>query len=136
MADATTTTTTAADIAAAVALGVLPEATAVVTAQEAQEATRAAVAAALAETVTPVTPAFVPDVDPVATADHHCSQRGCRHGAHTTGQPDRQVKLAAPCGAILRMTPRALARAGGEVRCGHGDPFAVDATRRAYSRKA
>lgn len=134
-------TTTAADIAAAVALGALPESTPILTpeqaAEQAEQAARAAVADALAvETARQAraTAERATTTTPESTAEHHCTQAGCRHGAHTTGQPDRQVKLVAPCGAILRMTPRALLRAGGVVTCGHGDPFAIDATRRQYRR--
>ena len=131
--------TTAADIAAAIALGVMPESTPMLTPEQAEAAARQAVADALAvETARQARAAeraTTTTTEQAETAEHHCSQRGCRHGAHTTGQPDRQVKLAAPCGAILRMTPRALGRAGGVVTCGHGDPFVIDTTRRTYSRK-
>jgi hypothetical protein len=132
-------TTTAADVAAAIALGAMPESTPILTPEQAEALAREAVADALAvETQRQAAQAATttPEAsETAATAEHHCTQRGCRHGAHTTGQPDRQLKLSAPCGAVLRMTPRALGRAGAEVRCGHGDLFVIDATRRQYTRK-
>lgn len=124
----TSTRTTAADIAAAAALGAIDPGTVVLTGAEADALIEAAQREA---------------ADAVRAAErqpgtvHQCDIPGCRHGAAHDGpkQPDRQLKLAAPCGAVARMTTRALATAGGVLHCGHGDPFTV-AERRAYSRRS
>lgn len=112
----------AADIAAAVSIGAM--------APDAQVSTDVEETSEPQPEQTPVTSTAV------LPADHHeCGIPGCRHGAAHDGpsQPDRQVKLEAPCGAVARMTGRALARAGGAIQCAHGDAFTV-AARRAYRR--
>lgn len=134
----TGTRTTAADIAAAAALGAIDPSTVVLTSAEADElieaaqreaadAVRANVAARQAEQGS--------QPERIGTV-HQCDIPGCRHGAAHDGpkQPDRQLKLQAECGAVARMTARALATAGGALTDAHGHPFAV-AERRAYSRR-
>jgi uncharacterized C2H2 Zn-finger protein len=110
---------TAADVAAAVRLGTLDPTTALETPGDRPDSRDNTAAAPL-------------------PADHHdCGIPGCRHGEAHTGvsQPDRQVKLACPrCGAVARMTARALRVAGAIVCQRDGEPFAV-APRRAYNRK-
>ena len=130
--------TTAADLAAAIALGVVPADAEVVTAAEAAEAVRLAAEQATAAAHAEDRAATERDgiAQSLPATHHECGIPGCRHGSHTgTPQPDRQLKLTAPCGAVLRMTGRAYARAGSAVTCGHGDAFTIDATRRAYSRR-
>lgn len=114
--------TTAADIAAAVALGAIdPDASFTDGTAEPESA----------QVVEPIIVAVLP------SDAHQCGIPGCRHGAAhgATVQPDRQLKLAAECGAVARMTARALATAGGSITDGHGHPFAV-AARRTYTRKS
>jgi hypothetical protein len=114
---------TAADVAAAVALGAMPADAEVITGADAAAEDQST------ETRT--------DSPAALAADHHeCGIPGCRHGANhgSAPQPDRQLKLQAPCGAVARMTARALAMSGGAILCGHGDTFAV-AARRTYTRK-
>ncbi len=123
---ATTKRRTAADIAAAVALGALDPSTEIATAEE---------AAAERTERTIIRPSDGVAIEVPNGTDHECAIPGCRHGAsHGPTQPDRQVKLEAPCGAVARMTVTALHRAGGTINCGHGDPFTV-AARRVYNRK-
>lgn len=126
--------TTAADIAAAVALGAIAGDTVIVTddedapehrTQEAHEYTG---------------PVGSTERVALSTTTHDCAIPGCRHGnAHPEhSQPDRQVKLECPgCGAVARMTARALQRSGHlGINCnGCNRPFAV-AARRAYNRQA
>jgi hypothetical protein len=123
--------TSAADIAAAVALGVMDGDTLVVTADDAAAEVAAVAAAITAE------PVIRPESVALSATDHGCGIVGCRHGSAHTGTPqrDRQLKLATECGAVARITASALARAGGTLTDGHGHAFAV-AERRAYNRKA
>lgn len=121
--------TTAADIAAAVALGAIPADAEVTTAAEAAEQAAAAAREAAANAA-PIIPAAL------SGAHHECGIPGCRHGSHSgTPQPDRQLKLVTECDAVIRITSRALARAGGSLTDAHGHAFTIDATRRAYSRR-
>lgn len=78
----------------------------------------------------------------LSPTDHECGIAGCRHGAaHGPAQPDRQVKLECPaCGAVARMTARALSVSSG-IRCA-GGPLGIHdgtdfvvAVRRAYNRR-
>jgi hypothetical protein len=133
---ATTTTrkrTTLADLMAAAELGAIDPTTEVVpmaeVAAELAEATRAATDAAVqagaARTAT---------LDPSV---HDCAIPGCRHGDAHDGppQPDRQIKLQCPgCGAVARMTQRAVNRSGGITCHGCAQSFAV-AARRTYNRR-
>ena len=122
----------AADIAAAVALGTIDPSMTFASPAELDAAAKSAELAAQSS-------AAAADTARVAlSADHHeCGIAGCRHGAtaHGVTQPDRQLKLAAPCGAVIRLTQRALGAAGGLVKCGHGDPFTI-AERRTYRRRS
>lgn len=122
----------AADIAAAVALGTIDPSTTFASPAE------LAAAAESAELAAQSSAAAAESARVALSADHHeCGIAGCRHGAVTHGapQPDRQLKLAAECGAVIRLTARALATAGGTITDGHGHPFAV-AERRTYRRRS
>lgn len=133
------TVRTLADMAAAAKLRgedlatveVMTRADAEAAARKAAEAAAADALATAAATVAAVAP----------STDHHaCGIPGCRHGAIVNGahvvQPDRQVKIACPtCGAVARMTHRALTRAGGMPTCHDGTPM-VPAERRTYSRRS
>lgn len=139
----------AADIAAAVALGTIdPNETFASPADIAAIATAAATGNHTDTNVAPTAPtpavsaATLSDaVDALTANSHVCAFAGCRHGergaTHGTGvsQPDRQLKLDAECGAIIRMTARALTTAGGVITDGHGHPFAVG-QRRKYTRRS
>ena len=133
--------TTLADLMAAAALGAIDPTTEVVTGAEATAEADEARAEATSEVLeaAALRPAAQWGGAPVLTisgTEHDCAIPGCRHGAaHGPSQPDRQLKLEAPCGAVARMTARALRVAGGAIVCAHGDPFA-EATRRPYVRKA
>lgn len=127
--------TTLADLMAAAALGAIDPAAEVVTAEDADAETLIATAEA---TATAVQAGALRAATAERTGtEHECAIPGCRHGAAHGGpvQPDRQLKLAAPCGAVARMTASALTKSGGTLTCGHGDPFAI-AERRTYSRKS
>lgn len=122
----------AADIAAAVALGTIDPSTMFASPAE------LAAAAESAELAAQSSAAAAESARVALSANHHeCGIAGCRHGAVTHGvtQPDRQLKLAAECGAVIRLTQRALAIAGGTITDGHGHPFAV-AERRTYRRRS
>lgn len=135
--------TTIADMIAAAKVGALDPSTVVVEANdvytmvnaavENERANRAALAAATSNGA-PAAPSAV-----LSATEHDCGIPGCRHGnAHpAVSQPDRQVKLQCPnCGAVARMTRRALGQCGGGIVCvGDGGTFAV-AARRNYARKA
>jgi len=122
--------TTAADLAAAVKVGAIRADAVVLTEDEANAATAAAIEANRPAMTTAAAAADL------STTDHGCGIVGCRHGAaHGPSQPDRQMKLTAECGAVVRMTARAFARAGGGLTDAHGHQFAIDTTRRAYNRK-
>lgn len=116
---------TAADVAAAIKLGALDANAEVLTAEEAAEVRAEAERAARA-------------AHPAREgSEHDCLVAGCRHGAAHTGpkQPDRQLKLECPaCGAVARMTARALARAGGRIICGRDAVPFTEAARRTYTR--
>lgn len=85
----------------------------------------------------PTTTTANPAASHPGATEHECAIPGCRHGAShpAVSQPDRQLKLAAECGAVIRTTARALATAGGTITDGHGHTFAV-APRRTYVRRA
>lgn len=136
---------TLADMIAAAELGALdPTAVQVIRADEIGDAIARAERDAYARGAQDAVPVHV---DGLPTDHHECGIEGCRHGASHDGpsQPDRQVKLACPnCGAIARMTRRAILRAaaqvgaldetGGYPRCVDGGTYLPAATR-AY-RKA
>lgn len=124
---------TAADVAAAIELGAIDPSAEVLTGEDARalaaDAARA-IDAAKAETARAAMVAATNAAATLPADAHQCGIPGCRHGAaHGPTQPDRQLKLAAPCGAVARMTARALLRAGGTITCAHGDPFAETAHR-------
>ena len=73
----------------------------------------------------------------LSATEHQCGIANCRHGAAhpVVSQPDRQVKLSCPsCGAVARMTLRALAASGG-IRCVRDDALFTAVARRVYNRK-
>ena len=133
--------TTVADLIAAAKVGAIDPNTEVVTAAAADRAAKVAAnavelaqaAEAAARAVAAVAVVAAPELP---NTEHACGIAGCRHGsAHGIAQPDRQLKLQCPnCGAVARMTHRALARAG-TLTCGDGGTFAV-AARRTYTRRA
>lgn len=129
---------TARDIAAAVALGAIDPNAEVLT--DAEAAAAAAEAARTAAEMVAVDAARAIDAaraSAPSTSEHGCGIPGCRHGAtvaagHVT-QPDRQIVLGCgQCGAKVRLTHRALTRAG-TVSDSHG-PLAPVA-RRTYTRR-
>lgn len=118
-------------MAAAKVRGIDPATIQVMSADDAARiAAKAATDAATASAVTNAATAYA----------HGCGIPGCTHGTtkagHGTTQPDRQVKLECPtCGAVARMTAKAIHRAGGMPTCADGTPM-VAGTRRTYTRKA
>jgi predicted RNA-binding Zn-ribbon protein involved in translation (DUF1610 family) len=130
---ARTNGTTVADLVAASRLGAVDASSVVMTADEVAALIDEARQAASVERLA----ANGRDVATLSPTDHGCGIVGCRHGSAHTGTPqkDRQVKLQCPnCGAIARMTDRALMSSGGITCNGDGGSFAV-AARRTYSRK-
>lgn len=129
---------TVADLVAAAEMGAVDLSTEVLTVAEAAKRERKAAQAAAEQAAAQMAPT-VAAAAPLSTTKHDCGVAGCRHG--TTGhpvvhQPDRQVKLQCPhCGAVARMTGKALAASGG-IKCETGGvPFAI-AERRTYVRKS
>lgn len=127
--------TTLADLMAAQKLGTLAANTEVIPASEINEALAEQYQAGI--TAARGMPVRESRISSLSGTAHECGIAGCRHGSHAAGasQPDRQVKLACPqCGAVARMTQRAL-NVGGGLQCvGDGSTFTV-AARRQY-RKA
>lgn len=147
-APAAPTTTTLADLLAAAELGAIDPSTPVVPVASVQaEIDRAAAIARQAGHDAGVTEAtrnaaatFGTGALPAGTVAvpanvHDCGMSGCAHGAmhgpDYVPQPDRQLKMTCPCGTVVRLTPRALQRAG-SLTCGSGHTLTVDATRRTY----
>lgn len=65
-------------------------------------------------------------------ANYHRGMDTATRATSAAHQPDRQIKLRCPqCGAIARMTRRALAL-GGLPTCSDGATYAEDPTRRVY----
>lgn len=129
---------TVADLIAATELGTIDPTTEVVTAAEAaKQSSKAAREAAEAERATAQAQVAAVAGRALSATAHECGIPGCRHGsAHpVVSQPDRQVKLQCPHGAVARMTARALAKAGGSIFCAEGEAFAPVA-RRTYVRKS
>lgn len=138
---ASTKSTTVADLVAAAKAGLIDPSTAVVTAEQAAKATAKAerkaaqeAAAQQREQDASVVAEAAAVLDPT---EHRCGIVGCRHGAAhpAVSQPDRQIKLQCPHGAVARMTGSALAKAGGTIRCAEGADF-VPVARRTYSPRA
>jgi hypothetical protein len=126
--------TTLADLNAAAALGGIdPDTAEVILASELDAVARETAGDILSE---------IGASDPAAalpSTAHACGIPGCRHGAGHSGdhtpQPDRQVKLACPtCGAVARMTARALQACGG-IDCANDSETFVVTARRQYNRK-
>lgn len=134
-------TTTLADLMAAAKVGAIDPNTQVLPVSDLQDELAAQYSAGIAAARggKVQTPGFEQTV-PLSATEHDCGIAGCKHGEAHVGpsQPDRQVKLQCPnCGAVARMTARAIGRTGGNgVVCGGDGATFVKAERRTYGRKA